>query len=200
MNPNTIKKQSKRLSWLLRHGAIEAGLPMDAAGFARVDDVLRIGRLSRAQLDAIIALNDKQRLELVGDRVRANQGHSLDGTPVTVEALEASWTLWEGREPIWHGTVVEAVFGIAKGGIEPRARSHVHLASSVESKVGKRWNTPVLLGADPERVRAAGYPLYASPNGVILARFVPASAIVALQVRSKRAQAAEAEMRAALGL
>ena len=68
MNPNTLKKRSKRLSWLLRHGAIEAGLPMDEAGFARIEDVLRVGRLSRAQLDAIVALNDKQRLEVRGER------------------------------------------------------------------------------------------------------------------------------------
>ena len=34
-------KLSKALSYLLRHGAIEEGLKMDAAGYVKLDDVLK---------------------------------------------------------------------------------------------------------------------------------------------------------------
>ena len=84
-------RQSKKLSWLLRHGAQQAGLAMDEAGWAAVPDVLRIARMSHRQLRTCVAENNKKRLQLEGDRVRCTQGHSLDGMPVTLEGLEASW-------------------------------------------------------------------------------------------------------------
>ena len=82
-------RRSKRLSWLLRHGAREVGLPMDAAGWVSVPEVLRALSITRAQLEHAVATNRKRRLQLDGERVRACQGHSADGTPVTLEALEA---------------------------------------------------------------------------------------------------------------
>ena len=33
MDPKTLTRLSMKLSWLLRHGAAEAGVPMDAAGW-----------------------------------------------------------------------------------------------------------------------------------------------------------------------
>src|SRR5688572_11142619 len=104
---------SKRLSWLLRHGANEVGLAMDAAGWAAVEDVLALARIDRTALERVVRDNGKGRLELAGDRVRACQGHSLAGTPVTADALEASWERVVGRtDPLFHGTrraVVEAI-------------------------------------------------------------------------------------------
>ncbi|MCB9765050.1 MAG: RNA 2'-phosphotransferase [Alphaproteobacteria bacterium] len=200
MNPHTLKHRSKQLSWLLRHGANESGLDMDPAGWARTADVLRLARISPAQLDAIVAQNDKQRLQVRGDRIRATQGHSLDGTPVTRDALEESWVPYARDALVWHGTHVNAIEGIAAEGIRHCARSHVHLASSTESKVGKRWNVSVLLGICPARMRARGWPLWVSPNGVILTRHVPADCIVAIKLRSKGAKKAEPRLRALLGL
>lgn len=194
MNPDTVKKNSKKLSWLLRHGAIESKLPMDAAGWSAIADVLRVARMKRYVLDAVVEQNDKQRLQVDGDRIRASQGHSLDGTPVTLDGLERSWHEWYGTETVWHGTVVDAALSIAQTGIQARARSHVHLAESTRSKVGKRWNTPVLLGIDPERVRVSGVGIYRSPNGVLLCRHVPSDAVVALELRSKKAEAARDEL------
>jgi len=64
---------------------------MDEAGFAPVADVLRLTGLSRAQLEAVVSDNSKARFELKDERVRAVQGHSPEGTPVTLEGLERSW-------------------------------------------------------------------------------------------------------------
>lgn len=201
---------SKRVSWLLRHGAPERRIAIDPAGWVAVADVLRELRLSEAQLDAVVAQNDKARFERDGQRIRATQGHSALGgaggeggegvAGVSLDALEASWTIHESNAPIFHGTGVDAALSIAREGIRSQKRSHVHLAESANSKVGKRWNVDLLLVVEPARVRAAGLRLFRSANGVLLARSIPASAIAGVRPLTKQAQARLPELRAAFGL
>lgn len=189
---------SKRISWLLRHGAPERNIRMDPAGWVAVADVLRELRLSEAQLEAVVAQNDKARFERDGHRIRATQGHSaLGGGAVDLAALEASWIAYETDAPVFHGTSIEAAFSIAKEGILAQKRSHVHLAPAADSKVGKRWNVDLLLVVSPARVRGAGLGLYRSPNGVILTRRVPAEAITGVRTLTRRAQGRLADLRAA---
>lgn len=188
-------EESKRLSWLLRHGAGGEGLAMDPAGWVSVPEVLARVRMTRAALEEVVELNEKGRLELDGERVRACQGHSLAGMPVTREALEASWTPLEGDAPIWHGTNLEAVAGIARLGILPGARTHVHLAAALDSVVGKRASVHVMLEVAPARVRAAGLGLWLSGNGVVLARAIPPSCISGLRAMTRAARADEARLR-----
>jgi len=195
MNPEETSRVSHRLSWLLRHGAIEAGLAMDAAGWAAIDDVLRAVGVSREALDAVVRDNNKSRYELRGERIRACQGHSPKGTPVTLEALEASWSVDLRVEPVWHGTRLDAVPAIAAEGLIPGERTHVHLAEATDSKVGKRANVDVLLCVDPARLRAAGVTLFQSPNGVILARAVPPGCITDLRAETRRARAEAQRLR-----
>jgi putative RNA 2'-phosphotransferase len=54
----------------------------------------------------------------------------------------------------------------------------VHLAEAIDSTVGKRAAVDVMLEVSPTRLREHQIGLYRSPNGVILARHVPAGAIV----------------------
>lgn len=193
-----LKKQSRALSWLLRHGAVEAGVTMDAAGWVAVTDVLRALGMTRTQLDEIVRTNDKRRLELEGERVRACQGHSTEGTPVTVEALEATWTVHEGDGPLWHGTSASALPAIAREGLLPLRRTHVHLASALDSVVGKRAAVDVMLEIDPARVRAEGQRIFVAPNGVVLVRRVPRVAIVGLRAMTRRSRAREQALRTLL--
>lgn len=187
-------RHSKKLSWLLRHGATEAGITMDAAGWVSVGDVLRFLGVDEDTLGEIIRTNRKQRIQREGDRVRACQGHS-DGVPVTHEALEASWSTF--TSPLaWHGTNVEAVESIAEHGILAQARTHVHLAAALDSVVGKRANVHVMLGVSTERLRELGHEVFEAPNGVVLVRRVPAECIVQLRAQTKRARAREDELRA----
>ncbi len=200
MSEQNLKRASHALSQLLRHGAGEVGLAMDAAGWASVDDVLRRARLSRETLDVVVRTNNKSRLQIVGDRIRCCQGHSLEGMPVTQEALEASWEELDRVEPIWHGTNEEALPSIARQGLLRGGRTHVHLAEETDSKVGKRAGVGVLLRVDPTALRAAGIGLYRSPNGVLLAREVPPGCITGLVAVSERAKKGEARLRALFGL
>jgi putative RNA 2'-phosphotransferase len=179
---------SHKLSWLLRHGANEAGLDMDAAGWAPIAAVLRALGMPRDALDAAVRENGKARYEVQGERIRACQGHSLAGMPVTLEALEASWAPYAGRGPVWHGTRIEAVASIARTGIHRGERTHVHLAEALDSRVGKRASVDVMLEVSPARLAAAAVGLFVSPNGVILARSVPPAAIVGIRPMTERAR------------
>ena len=201
------KPVERELTWLLRHGARQRRLPMDAAGWVAIEDACAMLGIGEARLRELVEADGKQRMELDGHRLRACQGHSLDGVPVTLDALEASWRRLEGdRLPatLWHGTQVEAARLIARSGLLPQARTHVHLAPSIESHVGKRHGTPVLLGVASAALAEAGLGCFAAPNGVVLVRRVPASAVREVQVRASRKRkdpsALTAELRAAFGL
>lgn len=200
MGREAISEASRRLSWLLRHGAPSEGIGMDAAGWVAVDDVLKRLRLSRDELDRVVRENNKSRLELEGGRIRACQGHSREGMPVTLDALEASWSVHEGRASVWHGTHTGAAVGIGREGILPGERTHVHLASELESKVGKRANVDMMIEVSPDKLRSEGLSLWTSSNGVILCRRVPPSCIVGLTVLSSKAKAGRDGLRVALGL
>jgi putative RNA 2'-phosphotransferase len=197
---HAIKKKSQRLSWLLRHGANETGLAMDAGGFAPVVDVLAQVHMTRAELDDVIRENNKSRYELSADgaRVRACQGHSMEGTPVTREGLEATWIVVASDDVIFHGTNVIAARSILAEGIDAQARTHVHLAESEGATVGKRANVDVLLAVSPAKMRAAGLAIWRAPNGVLLARHVPKDAIVDVVAQNRPGERALAELRALL--
>jgi putative RNA 2'-phosphotransferase len=198
MDRELIRK-SKKLSWLLRHGATEAGVLMDGAGWASVADVLEATGMTRAELEHVVLHNDKRRLELDGDRVRAVQGHS-DGVPVDLDALEASWTAWTGTGSVFHGTYRGALRSIGKQGLVPLARTHVHLIDRKDAVAGKRANVDVLLVIDPSVVKQHGIRLFTAPNGVLLARSVPREAIVDLEPVTRKARDREGELRELLGV
>jgi putative RNA 2'-phosphotransferase len=197
MSTTATTRLSKRLSWLLRHGAGEAGLDMDAAGWAPVTQVLAALRIRRADLEEAVRKNDKG---LVGDQVRACQGHSMGDMPVTREALEASWVMLTPLRSLWHGTSVGSVAGIAAGGLLPGRRSHVHLAADADARVGKRAHVDLLLEVAPRELADRGLRVFQAPNGVLLVRHVPAACIVAVRPASPAGQRALPAARRALGL
>lgn len=199
MSAEEDKRASQRLSWALRHGARELGLAMDAAGWVSVGELRRALSLGEEQLARVIAGNNKARFEQRGETLRAAQGHSLAGTPVTLEALEASWITYDGAGPVWHGTSLEVLEPIDREGLLPGERTHVHLAAAVDSAVGKRAGVDVLLAVDPARLRAEGLGLFVSGNGVVLARRVPRGALVGVRALTRRARAQSATWEARFG-
>jgi putative RNA 2'-phosphotransferase len=198
MGRDRLTDTSKKLSWLLRHGAPSQGIAMDDAGWVAVDDVLRVLGMPRSLLEAVVENNTKNRLDLRGDRVRASQGHSREGMPVTLAGLEASWEEVHGDAPIWHGTSVDAVHGIAREGIRPARRTHVHCTDARDSAVGKRSRVDLMLEIRPERLRARDLRVFRSQNGVILVREVPVACIVGLVPLAARAKRDAAALRALL--
>ena len=78
-------KISKYLSKHLRHQPERLGLSLQPGGWVAVDDLLAACArhkfpLTRAELDEVVACNDKQRysFDATGALIRANQGHSVE--------------------------------------------------------------------------------------------------------------------------
>lgn len=191
-------RKSKKLSWLLRHGAKESGLAMDAAGWCDASEVMKKMGLGRDALEELVRTNNKRRLELKGQRIRACQGHSA-GTPVERDALEASWELWNSTESVWHGTSRAALQSVARQGLLPQKRTHVHLTESKDSSVAKRAHVEVTLEIDPRLLHSLGTKIHRAPNGVLLARRVHPSCIVALHPLTRRTRRDVAELRRLFG-
>lgn len=154
---------------------------MDEAGWSKISDVMEILSMTRNQLDMAVERNDKGRLQVRDERIRACQGHSFDGAPVTWDGLEASWIEFQLDQSLWHGTRFASTAGIAERGIERGKRTHVHLAPHPESRVGKRSTSDLLLEVSSIRIREHGLRIFQSQNGVILVRSVPRICIIGLR-------------------
>jgi len=164
-----VLKVSKRLSYLLRHRPDSVGLTLDDAGWVPVEKLLETMGLTRSQLEEVVARNDKQRFTIEGDRIRANQGHSVD-VDLRLEPVAPP-------ERLYHGTVARNLESIREKGLVKGSRHHVHLSADSETaaKVGARRGNPVILEVDSAGMAAAGFVFYRSANGVWLTGSVPAS-------------------------
>jgi putative RNA 2'-phosphotransferase len=196
----TIKQISRRMSALLRHRALEAGLVMDHAGWVDMEELIAHLGVPRSLVEEVVQQNNKMRFEVAGPRIRASQGHSLEGMPVTREALEASWTIFSGDGSLWHGTGMDAARSIAQQGILSSGRTHVHLAETKDSHVGKRGNVDVLLEVSPIKLRAAEQLIFKSANGVILCRHVPRECIIGAHPVTRKSRSGVPVLRALFGM
>ena len=150
---------SKKIAWLLRHGAEEEGLQLNEGGFLNVQDVLgnrkiRSLKVTFDEVRQIVEDNDKKRFTMVpvsssaaaggeGEEtelavsstkpsewlIRANQGHSLK---VEDEGLLKPITAENMPDAAVHGTTHAAwPLIVSAGGLKPMTRNHVHFASGL---------------------------------------------------------------------
>jgi putative RNA 2'-phosphotransferase len=167
-------RTSKFLSRVLRHEPALIGVRLDEAGWIDVSELLAAAathgrRISRAELERIVAENDKKRFAFSEDgrRIRANQGHT-----VTVDLG------YEEAEPpgvLYHGTHPGAVAAIWREGLRPMKRHAVHLSPdrTTAERVGGRRGRPVVFSVDAAAMAAAGFVFQVSANGVWLTPRVP---------------------------
>lgn len=174
MNPQDIKKISKKLSLLLRHKPELYGLTLDRQGWCEVDALLAAFRqngqpLQQEVLETVVSLNDKKRFSFSEDgrRIRANQGHSID--------IELGYEAVSPPETLYHGTATRFLDRIFKSGLQKQKRHHVHLSPDLEtaSKVGVRHGKLAILSIDARQMAIDGHLFYRSPNGVWLTDQVP---------------------------
>ncbi|WP_330297387.1 RNA 2'-phosphotransferase [Streptomyces sp. NBC_00503] len=172
MDDRRTVKVSKYVSKHLRHQPERIGLVLDPQGWVEIDDLLGAAaahgfRISRAELDHVVAANDKQRFAVEGTRIRASQGHTVS----------VDLGLPESEPPayLYHGTVAAALDAIRSEGLRPMARHHVHLSPDRETatRVGARRGRPIVLSVDAGAMHAAGHVFRISANGVWLADSVP---------------------------
>jgi putative RNA 2'-phosphotransferase len=173
VEPHRLVKLSKRMSRALRHDPAAAGLVLDDAGWTPVAALLAALRIDRADLDAVVAGNDKQRFAVGHDpdgveRIRASQGHSV---PVDLGLPPVT-----PPDRLYHGTSVAALESIRGTGLHRAARHHVHLSPDRETarRVGARRRGPVaILAVDAAAMARDGHLFYRSANGVWLTDEVP---------------------------
>ncbi|MET9203571.1 RNA 2'-phosphotransferase [Streptomyces bacillaris] len=172
MDERRTVKVSKYLSRHLRHQPERIGIALDENGWVAVETLLSAAArhgfaITRAELDQVVAANDKRRFTVDGDRIRANQGHTvtvdLDLPPAEPPAY------------LYHGAVARVLDAIRAEGLRPMARHHVHLSPDRETatRVGARRGRPLVLTVDAGAMHRAGHVFRVSANGVWLADAVP---------------------------
>lgn len=174
MDEQRTVRVSKYLSLVLRHDPAAAGITLDAAGWVEVEVLLaalaRGGRrLTREQLDHVVATNNKRRFAYSEDglRIRASQGHSV--------AVDLGLAPTEPPAVLYHGTASRSLPVVLREGLRPMSRQDVHLSADRETavRVGSRHGRPVVLAVDAAGMAAAGHLFRVSANGVWLAETVP---------------------------
>lgn len=172
---------SKSLSWLLRHGANNAGLYMRDDGYAKVLDVLSnpmFRDINFSQLQEIVSKDQKQRFHLLPEPrssgspsdiwwIRANQGHSLKTVTLDVQPITSASDI----PMAVHGTTLNAWELIATHGLSKMKRNHIHLAQGIPGDnviSGMRNSSQILIFVDVQKALDDGVLFYLSANGVVL--------------------------------
>ncbi|MGZ3420227.1 MAG: RNA 2'-phosphotransferase [Polyangiales bacterium] len=163
---------SKFLSYVLRHHPEAIGVELDENGWVPIETLLaklaEHGRnVSRAELEEIVRTSDKQRFAIEGERIRANQGHSI--------AVDLALSPREPPAVLHHGTVERFLGAIRREGLIKGERTHVHLSAEIETAriVAARRGKPVILTIDARAMHAEGHTFFLSDNGVWLTEHVP---------------------------
>ena len=169
-----VVRVSKRLSFVLRHRPDSVGLRLDPQGWVAVEDLLAALaahglRLSRADLDRVVAADDKRRFAYddTGARIRAGQGHSV--------GVDLGYRPETPPAELFHGTTGRFLAAILAEGLRPGRRHAVHLSADVATAraVGGRRGEPVVLRVDAAAMADDGAVFTRSANGVWLVEAVP---------------------------
>ena len=173
MNHNML---SKEISYALRHSPDEYGLRLDDEGWVELSALIEslkkkneFERLTSRDVYAMIELSDKKRHEIVGDKIRATYGHSIDKKIVKKSAVPP--------EVLYHGTARKFLEKILEIGLIPKKRQYVHLSEDIQTAitVGKRRDAqPVIIKIDSQRAYADGILFFSEANNIWLANSIPA--------------------------
>jgi putative RNA 2'-phosphotransferase len=174
MENKKLIKISKFLSLVLRHKPEVIGLKLDQHGWIKVDELIQAmhdsdWNINRKILNNIVEDNDKNRFSLSkdGQKIKANQGHSLD---IDLELKPA-----KPPEILYHGTVSKFLGHIYNDGLLSCNRQYVHLSEDIETAidVGLRRGKPTILEIKAGAMYKDGFIFYISDNGVWLTDKVP---------------------------
>ncbi|MFF1355821.1 RNA 2'-phosphotransferase [Streptomyces sp. NPDC058297] len=172
MDERRTVKVSKYLSKHLRHQPERIGLTLDEGGWVEIGTLLATAaahgfRITRDELDHVVAANDKRRFAIEGSRIRASQGHTVDVDLGLPPATPPAY--------LYHGTVAAALDAIRAEGLRPMSRHDVHLSPDRETatRVGARRGRPVVLSVDAGAMHRDGHTFRVSANGVWLTEAVP---------------------------
>lgn len=168
-------KNSRFLSWALRHAPERIGLKLNSQGWADIAELIRCSanhgvRLTRDIIQEIVEGDEKGRYGISpnGKCIRALYGHSL----------EVDLGLCAEKPPrlLYHGTATRFLESVMSRGLNSGRRQYVHLSTdqNTAAAVGRRHGKPVTLAVDAESMHRAGIEFYQMAPGTWLVREVPA--------------------------
>jgi RNA:NAD 2'-phosphotransferase (TPT1/KptA family)/inhibitor of KinA sporulation pathway (predicted exonuclease) len=177
---------SKKLSYILRHGANDLKISMADDGYVYLDELIKKGKVKASfeKIQKVVNNNNKKRFQMEQDenekwKIRAVQGHTMKNvdqekllTKITDPTYFKDWT-------IVHGTYMPAWKEIMFGGLNRMARNHMHFAKGYnfqddsanpkeEVISGMRNTCDIYIEIDPVLAMKSGVDFYESRNGVIL--------------------------------
>ena len=178
MNQNQRVKLSKLMSVALRHDPASFSLTLDQDGWIPLATLVAglqtrpgWGWIQSDDVREVVETSDKQRFELVEERIRARYGHS--------QAARPSYQPVEPPAIRYHGTPRRNLSLIRHSGLKPMSRQYVHLSARPEMahQVGRRRDAqPVILTIRAAQAHAAGIS-FGTPSGgqdeVYLAESLP---------------------------
>ena len=186
-------KISKKLSFILRHGAEKLGIEMKSDGYVLVSDILKHkshSLWSEEDIQRVVKNNEKQRFALRyndnGDlEIRANQGHSVD-----VPELQLEEIIDPSLYPtLIHGTNFRAWDLIKTEGLKTMNRTHIHLTTGLpgdgEVISGMRKSCTVFIYIDMSKAIKDNIKFFKAANGVILTKGLNESGVLSLRYFSQ---------------
>lgn len=170
-----LERNSKFLALILRHKPQAGNVALDEHGWCIVDDLVKFAGFKLKDIHEIVRTDNKSRYELSQDnkKVRAVQGHSLKNVDLQLEKSIPPGTLY-------HGTKEDVKMEIAKKGLLPMNRQHVHLTTDIKvakETADRRKGKSIIMEIDSCQMAAKNYKFYKASNGVWLTYEVPAEFI-----------------------
>lgn len=169
----SLERSPKFLSLILRHKPELGKIKLDKNGWTPIIDVVNNAGFKLADLLQIIKEDGKQRFETSADNklIRACQGHSKN--------LEIDLKLEKSIPPVtlYHGTKESVKLEIAKKGLLPMNREHVHMTTDIKlakETADRRKGNSIILQIDTISMSAFGYKFYKTSNNVWLTYECPA--------------------------
>lgn len=163
---------SKFISYILRHNPRKFGLKMDRNGFVELSRLVEVVSkkfpgVTKQMVLELVNSSPKKRFELVGDKIRATYGHTVD--------VDLGLSEIQPPDVLFHGTSRKVLRSVLSLGLLPMRRQYVHLSTTFEEayKVGLRKDKhPVVLKINAKAAYEHGVKFYKSYD-VWLVKYVP---------------------------
>lgn len=170
---NNALHWSKLLTYVLRHNPSRYNLSLDEEGWIDIDNLLfSLGKygntieIKKEELYELIANQQKYRLEIKDDRIRALYGHSI--------TIKKKNTIMP-PDILYHGTSPRNLLSIMKQGLKSMGRQYVHLSTDIDAAtaVGKRRNErPAILRINSKTAYDDGVLFYKGSDTIWLSENV----------------------------
>jgi len=160
---------SKSMSYLLRHGALKEGVPIQPCGKMRVTDLLiwlntKGYTCTHEDVLSVVDQDGKTRYgyDPIDDLIWATQGHSMD--------ITVPMNIWTGSGPLIHASYAAYESDIKKIGLSRMTRQHIHMIDPNKDMSWRliRRNSHMYVIVDTDRSKKLGIEFLEAENGVIL--------------------------------